>query len=43
MHGASIAALTAYDMLKPIDKGIEINSIKLLEKKVVKLILMESL
>lgn len=33
MHGASIAALTAYDMLKPIDKGIEINSIKLLEKK----------
>ena len=24
MHGASIAALTAYDMLKPIDKNIEI-------------------
>ncbi|MBL7807384.1 MAG: bifunctional molybdenum cofactor biosynthesis protein MoaC/MoaB [Saprospiraceae bacterium] len=33
MHGASVAALTMYDMLKPIDKGIEILSIKLLEKK----------
>ena len=33
MHGASIAALTIYDMLKPIDKSIEINGIKLLEKK----------
>ena len=33
MHGVSIAALTAYDMLKPIDKHIEICSIKLLEKK----------
>lgn len=33
MHGASIAALTMYDMLKPIDKGIEIHSIKLIEKK----------
>lgn len=32
MHGASVVALTIYDMLKPIDKGIEINSIKLLEK-----------
>ena len=32
MHGASITALTMYDMLKPIDKGIEISSIKLLEK-----------
>ena len=32
MHGASIIALTIYDMLKPIDKGIEIHSIKLLEK-----------
>ncbi|MEO6833567.1 MAG: bifunctional molybdenum cofactor biosynthesis protein MoaC/MoaB [Chitinophagaceae bacterium] len=32
MHGASIAALTIYDMLKPIDKNIEITSIKLLEK-----------
>jgi len=33
MHGASVVALTMYDMLKPIDKGIEIQSIKLLEKK----------
>jgi cyclic pyranopterin monophosphate synthase len=33
MHGASIAALTMYDMLKPIDKGVEIHSIKLIEKK----------
>lgn len=33
MHGASVAALTMYDMLKPIDKGIEIASIKLLSKK----------
>ncbi len=33
MHGASVVALTMYDMLKPIDKGIEIHSIKLLEKK----------
>jgi len=33
MHGASIAALTMYDMLKPIDKGIEIHAIKLIEKK----------
>ena len=33
MHGAAIIALTMYDMLKPIDKGIEIQSIKLLEKK----------
>lgn len=33
MHGASVAALTAYDMLKPIDKKIEISTIKLLEKK----------
>lgn len=33
MHGASIVALTMYDMLKPIDKNIEIASIKLLEKK----------
>jgi cyclic pyranopterin monophosphate synthase len=32
MHGASITALTMYDMLKPIDKGVEINSIKLLKK-----------
>ncbi len=33
MHGASVVALTIYDMLKPIDKQIEITSIKLLEKK----------
>lgn len=32
MHGASVAALTVYDMLKPIDKGIEIKNIKLLSK-----------
>jgi len=32
MHGASIVALTIYDMLKPIDKGIEILSIRLLKK-----------
>jgi cyclic pyranopterin phosphate synthase len=33
MHGASVAALTIYDMLKPIDKDIEICSIRLLKKK----------
>lgn len=33
MHGASVAALTIYDMLKPIDKGIEIQNIRLVEKK----------
>ncbi len=33
MHGASVTALTIYDMLKPLDKNIEISSIKLLEKK----------
>ncbi len=33
MHGASVAALTIYDMLKPIDKGISIERIRLLEKK----------
>jgi cyclic pyranopterin monophosphate synthase len=33
MHGAAITALTIYDMLKPIDKGIEISTIKLQEKK----------
>lgn len=32
MHGASVVALNKYDMLKPIDKGIEIHQIKLLEK-----------
>ena len=33
MHGASITALTIYDMLKPIDKEIEISNIKLVSKK----------
>jgi len=33
MHGASVTALTIYDMLKPIDKGIEISTIKLASKK----------
>ena len=33
MHGAAITALTMYDMLKPIDKGIEISSISLQQKK----------
>lgn len=33
MHGASVAALTIYDMLKPIDKGVHISTIKLESKK----------
>lgn len=33
MHGASVVALNMYDMLKPIDKDIEIHHIKLLNKK----------
>ena len=33
MHGASIVALTMYDMLKPIDKNVEISIVKLLHKK----------
>ena len=33
MHGASVVALNMYDMLKPIDKEVEIHSIKLLSKK----------
>ena len=33
MHGASIVALTMYDMLKPIDKNVEISAIKLVHKK----------
>lgn len=33
MHGASIAALTIYDMLKPIDKQVSIRNIRLIEKK----------
>ncbi len=32
MHGASIAALTLYDMLKPIDKKVEIQHIRLKSK-----------
>ena len=32
MHGASVVALTLYDMLKPIDKGIEISTIRLISK-----------
>lgn len=33
MHGAAITALTIYDMLKPLDRGVEISTIKLQEKK----------
>jgi molybdenum cofactor biosynthesis protein MoaC len=33
MHAASVVALTIYDMLKPIDKGVSIEQIKLLAKK----------
>jgi cyclic pyranopterin monophosphate synthase len=33
MHAASVVALTMYDMLKPIDKGISIEQIKLIEKR----------
>jgi cyclic pyranopterin monophosphate synthase len=33
MHGASVAALTIYDMLKPIDKAVFIATIKLESKK----------
>ena len=33
MHAASVVALTMYDMLKPLDKGISIEQIKLVEKK----------
>ena len=32
MHGASITALTIYDMLKPLDKNVQISSIKLISK-----------
>lgn len=32
MHGASVIALTIYDMLKPIDKGIVIREIGLMDK-----------
>lgn len=33
MHGAAVTALTIYDMLKPVDKGVEIGTIRLAEKK----------
>ena len=33
MHGASVVALTMYDMLKPVDNHIEIKNIRLKEKK----------
>lgn len=33
LTAASIAALTIYDMLKAVDRGIEIHSIRLLEKR----------
>lgn len=33
MHAASVVAITMYDMLKPVDKGIEIENIKLIQKK----------
>lgn len=33
MHSVSVVALTMYDMLKPIDKEIEIRNIRLIEKK----------
>jgi molybdenum cofactor biosynthesis protein MoaC len=33
MHGAAITALTIYDMLKPLDKGVTISNIQLEEKK----------
>ncbi|UJP63592.1 bifunctional molybdenum cofactor biosynthesis protein MoaC/MoaB [Mongoliitalea daihaiensis] len=33
MHAASVVALTMYDMLKPIDKNISIEQIKLIQKK----------
>jgi cyclic pyranopterin monophosphate synthase len=32
MHGAAITALTMYDMLKPIDKNVQVSSIKLVSK-----------
>jgi molybdenum cofactor biosynthesis protein MoaC len=32
MHGASVVALVMYDMLKPVDKALEISTIKLVNK-----------
>src|ERR1044071_9996742 len=42
MHGATITALTIYDMLKPIDKGVAISHIRLEEKRAVNQILRTS-
>jgi molybdenum cofactor biosynthesis protein MoaC len=36
MHGAAVAALTIYDMLKPIDKGVYISVIRLESKKLLR-------
>ncbi len=33
MHGVSVAAITMYDMLKPIDKKVEVKHIRLVNKK----------
>jgi cyclic pyranopterin monophosphate synthase len=33
LTGLSVAALTIYDLLKPVDKNLEITSVKLLDKK----------
>lgn len=33
MHGASVVALTVYDMLKPLDEGVRIGRIEILEKR----------
>ena len=33
MHGSSVVALNMYDMLKPLDKDIEIRTIRLIEKR----------
>lgn len=33
MHGAAVTALTIYDMLKPVDKQVEIAAIRLISKK----------
>ncbi len=32
MHGAAVTSLTMYDMLKPLDKGVEISTIRLQSK-----------
>jgi cyclic pyranopterin phosphate synthase len=33
LTAASVAALTLYDMCKAVDRGMEIGSVRLLEKK----------